>query len=245
MMKRLWLLVVLSLILAGSAACGGGSKQPQEGSKGIAFSTTPAATAGSLGHTPGPSPAPVPASPPPSPVSCNPSAVPSSLKIGNLVPNPSLEDGTSGWVRVRFDGARLPVVLDSTVSHGGNCSIRLSRHTTGDCTSICGYWNSPAIPVDPSKTYRFSVWFKGSQSLAGRAAFASEFRVFDASGNSISTSGFVQGITADWKETSSSNSRFPANAASVIIDLAWTGSVSQDFVEGELWIDDVFLGPIP
>ena len=176
---------------------------------------------------------------------CAHSVVPSSLRTGNLLPNPSFEDGDAGWVRVRIDGVIFQAVLDSTVARTGMCSVRLSRQVAGECSPICGYWNSAPIPVDPSRTYRVSVWFKGSSSLAGSAAFATTFRALDAAGGTISHGGYVQGITGEWKETLLPTYRPPANAASLIIDLAWTGSVRQDLVEGEIWIDDVFFGLLP
>ena len=208
-------------------------------------------------------PAPTPLAPTPLPLfaGCNPNSVPLELRTGNLIINPSMEDGSGppGWRRIRFDGTELPLVIDKGVAHTGACSLKLERRTTGDCPTICGYWTAGTIPVDSSKVYSFTAWIRGSSSLIERAALVAAFRVLDAAGNEISRGGIGRtlsggSIESDWQQlqirigptpSQPLDRPWPPGAASLIIDMAWTGTPRQDGVEGDIWIDDVFFGLAP
>ncbi|MBM4086344.1 MAG: hypothetical protein FJ272_16285, partial [Planctomycetes bacterium] len=73
------------------------------------------------------------------------------IRDGNLVTNPSFEDGLQGWT---FDGGVTS--LDSARSHSGKQSVKLSGHLTGK-----KLFQVVDLEVKPEWSYRLSFWVRG------------------------------------------------------------------------------------
>jgi hypothetical protein len=144
-------------------------------------------------------------------------------------------------------------VRDDANAHSGRCSLRIERRAIGDCAVVCGYWSTIPIPIDTRRTYRLSVWAKGSPALAGEAALSAVLRVLDAGGRTIEARGVSGIVTEDWTEitlrrgpeanrSTDGIGPWPERTAFLVLDFAATGSPRQDGIEGDIWFDDVYFG---
>lgn len=247
MLKRAFVAMMLFVIVVAAAGCGGDATPEPTATTSPGPTATAAPPTATATFPPPPTATPMPAP------ACSPGGVPQALLTGNLVPNPSMEDGPAGWRRLRSDGRELPVVIDGAVSHSGACSLRFNRRTDSDCPTICGYWTSDVMPVDPSRAYRLSIWVRTSDSLDG-VQLGVNFRTFDAAGPRQEVSGIARQIGPGWTEISGligpiqltgagSLGGWPPGTTGMILDIAWLGSPARDGRQGEIWIDDVFFGP--
>src|SRR5262249_35823124 len=145
----------------------------------------------------------------------------------------------------------LPPVRVSGVAHTGSCSLLLTRRTSGECDTLCGYWTAVLIPIKQDDSYRFSAWVKGSPTLAGRIDLALTLRVLDKAGKEREAKGQTVTLSEGWQEiqgrkgpntTLDMQGPWPNGAAFLILDFATPGLASQDHIEGDLWLDDVYFG---
>jgi hypothetical protein len=85
------------------------------------------------------------------------SMVPFVLAAQNLVKNGDAEANLEGW-----SGDEVQVVSENPHS-GKNCfKTQMSAVSTGQAVLVAIITNSQILPVDPSKTYKISVWVKSA-----------------------------------------------------------------------------------
>jgi peptidoglycan/xylan/chitin deacetylase (PgdA/CDA1 family) len=133
-------------------------------------SVTPTTTPTPTG-TPSPTPTGTPT------VTPTPTATPTPVPVVNLVPNPSFEQVTSGWVNNWQRDQVVYTVNSLSQGNAGINSILLGN------TTRSSHLFSDRIPVDATKTYTWQTYIK-APSLNGEFGFYID--EYDAAGNWIS-----------------------------------------------------------
>lgn len=127
------------------------------------------------------------------------SGAPSDAQILNsLLPYAPVE-GTGDQPAFTKLGSANETILSDEGPY--NTSLLAWEVATAAGSGVNGGWQSDAIAINPSKTYRFSVWFKASATLTGTVEFAPSDDDVLPVGASPSPAEFIEedvtGLTAD------------------------------------------------
>lgn len=165
----------------------------------------------------------------------------------NLVANASFEEGDAedaGWHRVSLTGRGLPALRDVGVARSGGCSIKLERRRDGDCVTVCGYWTSKPIAVQPATSYLASIFFRLSPGIRTTTGVYLTVRIPDGRGGYFPFVGIPARAGAEWTQALLQFT-LPEGVTSVVLDVSWLDHLRSTDPEGDVWLDDVFLGPAP
>lgn len=150
--------------------------------------------------------------------------------VTNLVPNPSFETGTTGWV---LGSGTAAIVQSNTFAYAGTYSLRWQSNTTTASTA-----NGPGFAVTAGKTYTFSCWVRSSVARAMRILC----RWYTASGGTQiggdSFSATVTDTTTGWTRLTFTGTA-PATATWMYYFIQSTAGVSGDlhYVDGIMAVE--------
>ncbi len=125
------------------------------------------------------------------------------------------------------------VAQETTIKHGGNYSVKLTRNSS---TNSQTEFASALTPVVPAAVYKISFWYYDNDATAaGNVSYA----FYDATQAIIGTATYDQGRTADkttWQEMTLAPTA-PANAAFMKVMMRVYGTATGGFV----YLDDVTI----
>ena len=134
-----------------------------------------------------------------------------------------------------FDASQETVAADSTVSHSGSTSVRISA-TTGSSQGFPGLFVTPPnAAIHPGSTYGATVWARGSQVTGVSELALAWFGANGAYLGEVDSKSLPTGSTG-WVQLAASG-KAPTGAETVEIFL------KSAFNSGSVWFDDVTYSP--
>jgi uncharacterized protein YycO len=181
-----------------------------------------------------------------------------SSDLLNLAPNPSFEEGSGNTPRGWTYGQTMGIegtsgAWDTTVARSGDRSLSLTtivrRSPLGTCYPDAIAWWSTAdpIPVDTSKTYRFSAWARWSAAPPSSFLFSPSIHL-DEDAADYGNGMWLSAPPDTWRELSLTigpGGENPWHERTSRVELALWGVASPELCLPEaqvsIWYDDVAL----
>ena len=154
---------------------------------------------------------------------------------GNVVLNPSFEDGQKNWGKL-VNAGKFNFSIDSTVARSGKSAAKMECTATNPKAD--GTWKQPKawarwtqkVTVKPNTKYRFRCFARSLKDGKGKVT------IFLIGNVKPGTIGFTEELDGErWIEVR--NDTFVAKGDTAIIYLNYYG-------EGTVWIDDVEMTEI-
>jgi hypothetical protein len=158
-----------------------------------------------------------------------------AFSASTQISNPGFEDGgaqPAGWTAPGWGTSNATWVRDTTVSHSGGASLKLTGAASSSTIVVT---QTRFTAVTTGGTYTFGVWIK-TDGTAGQSANIDPL-FFDASGTLVGSDhrAFTTSGAHDW-EFVSIDLTVPAGATQAQVYLNLNGA-------GSVWFDDVTLTP--
>jgi len=155
--------------------------------------------------------------------------------LANLFPNPSFEEGLTGWSVARGDPQS--VAIDKADCHTGGASLCLKPQESPAHVMLVG----PRVPVNPYEKCRLHFFAKSDRPPIGPL-----FRIYPVNTDGRQCAGrswwLTADGTADWSGVYA-DMVFPPDVAQVQVTLCggyWDTSLDRG---ATIWIDDLQFGP--